>query len=398
MITVNEAITIILDQALSLGTQQIALEDSLNHILMEDLFADRDFPPYDRVTMDGIAFQFEAYAKGLRNLPVEGIAAAGDAQKKMDNNQACLEVMTGSILPNNCDTVIRYEDLTIENGQATINVEKVKSEQNIHRKGEDRKAGDLLLAKGCLIGAAEIGVAATIGKAHLTVAKFPKAIIISTGDELVAVDQTPEPHQIRRSNVKSIKAALEVFPMQVDTAHLNDNFEEIKNTLEGFLKDYDVIIMSGGVSMGKFDFLPKALKELDVEQLFHKVKQRPGKPFWFGKSKDNCVVFALPGNPVSTFMCTQRYIIPWLEKSLSLNPSSIRKAILAEGFTFKPDLDYYLQVKLSYDEEGKTWATPVTGNGSGDLANLIEADAFLELPRGKEVFEKGAVFRVWEYR
>lgn len=394
MISFQEALHIVLQNKGNYPNEKVALANTLGRVLKEDLYTDRDFPPYNRVTMDGIAIQYGSYAKGQRGFIIEGVAAAGAPQLSLVDPTHCVEVMTGAMLPANADTVIRYEDLDIHNEQANIFDEKLLRGKNIHKQAEDRHKGELILSNKTLITPAEIGIAATIGKTHIDVAMRPKAIILSTGDELVEIGDTPLPHQIRRSNVHQIQAILVQQGLDSEVKHLADNLEQIKEELGNLIDQYDVIILSGGVSKGKFDFLPTALEELGVQKLFHKVKQRPGKPFWFGKANNakKTIVFALPGNPVSSFVCTHRYILPWLRASIGLPEQQLPFAKLTESYLFKPDLTYFLQVKVSYDEKGRILATPVTGNGSGDLANLSNANAFLQLPEGKSVFRKGGVY------
>lgn len=401
MITVEEAQNIIAETIYDFGIEEIPLAQAVSRVLREDIFADRDFPPYHRVTMDGIAIQFQNLKNGNHSFKIEGVAPAGAAQMTLQNENNCLEVMTGSILPNNTDTVIRYEDLDIKDGEANIlaqAIENLKNQQNVHHKGEDRLQNSKIVSSGKIISPAEIGVAATVGKSILKVSRLPKAIIISTGDELVEIDKKPLAYQIRKSNVHRLKATLKHHGIAVDTAHLNDNMDEILKELKTILEKYEIVIMSGGVSKGKFDFLPDALNSLGVQKLFHKIKQRPGKPFWFGKAPSGATVFALPGNPVSSFMCTQIYFVPWLKRCLHLPEPTFPTAILHRDTTFKPDLVYYLQVKISYNDQGQILAMPVDGNGSGDLANLVDADAFLRLPRGKDFFEKGECFPIIFYR
>ena len=281
MITVNEALTIINKHQKDFGTESIPLVNAIGRVLKEDLYTDRQLPPYDRVTMDGIAIQYVHFAKGQRAFPIAGVAPAGAAQLTLEKDGHCLEVMTGSIMPNKVDTVIRYEDVLIENGVATIQVDTLKEGQNIHWKGSDRKKGDLIVPYGSVLSPAEVGVAATVGKTHLTVARLPKAIIISTGDELVEIEETPLPYQIRKSNVHRLRATLAKYKIIADRHHLDDDMEAIKKDLAAIINQYEVVILSGGVSKGKFDFLPDALTALGVHKLFHKIKQRPGKPFWY---------------------------------------------------------------------------------------------------------------------
>ncbi|MEL6923077.1 MAG: molybdopterin molybdotransferase MoeA [Bacteroidota bacterium] len=402
MITVQEAEAIILDNLIELSAEMVPLGAAIGRVLREDLIADRDFPPYDRVTMDGIAINYAAFAKSQKAFPISGVGAAGAPQQQLQNPAHCLEIMTGAVMPSGADTVIRYEDVQIENGTATLQVDTLKKGQNIHWKGFDRKAGEVVVKAGGRISSAEVGVAATVGKSQLRVTQLPTAIIISTGDELVEIDEQPKPHQIRKSNVHRIQATLRSWGIAANTAHLADDPAQIRERMQGILEQYQMVILSGGVSKGKFDFIPQVLHELGVEKLFHKIKQRPGKPFWFGRYKGSAgqpsLVFALPGNPVSSFMCTQRYIQPWLLGCLGQATDKRPYAVLATDHRFVPDLTYYLQVRLDYHSDGRLMAHPVEGHGSGDLANLADADGFLELPRGRELFKAGEVFRYWAYR
>lgn len=398
VIKIAEATEIVLSHQLDLTKKQVPLEESIGCLLCEDLKADRDFPPFDRVTMDGIAIRYADFEKGQRQFKIAGLQAAGMPPLTMKDANQCIEIMTGAVLANGTDTIIRYEDLKIENAYAHIQVDQIKDGQNVHRKGTDRKNGDLIVQAGCLISPAEIGVAATIGKTQLSVLQLPRIIIISTGDELVEVAERPLPHQIRRSNVFSIQTAIDQYGTRSDTLHIDDDKEKIEETLKNCLEEYDVIIMSGAVSKGKFDYVPEVLSHLGVEQFFHKVAQRPGKPFWFGKSPSGTMVFALPGNPVSSFMCTHRYVIPWLRASLDLDAMNYKYAKLTSDFSFKPSLQYFLQVKISYHQNGEIWAEPIVGKGSGDLANLVDADGFLELPANKNNFNKGEVYPLLMYR
>ncbi|WP_299156123.1 molybdopterin molybdotransferase MoeA [uncultured Tenacibaculum sp.] len=413
MITTQEAKHIILQNTQNFGIEDIPFMQSAGRVLKEDIVADRDFPPFNRVAMDGIAINYSLFKNGQRKFKIEGIQPAGSKQLSMQQKDNCIEVMTGAVLPNNCDTVIRYEDVDIIDGIATINVETINDCQNIHQKGKDKKQGVVLITKNTIISPAEIGVIATVGKATIKVAKQPKVLIISTGDELVDVHETPLDYQIRRSNVYTLVSLLDKLNISSETRHIPDNKEVLKEKIDSYLQEYDALLFSGAVSKGKFDFLPEVLTELKVEKLFHKVAQRPGKPFWFGfadaldmseknvyqnsKNKKNTVVFAFPGNPVSTFVNCMVYFYPWYKKSVEVQ-ENIQNAILSEDVNFKPNLTYFLQVKLSY-RFGHLIATPIKGNGSGDLVSLTEADGFIEIPKTEEIeFTKGSVFPVITYR
>ncbi len=398
MIAVNEAENIIFKQKISLKTEVIPIKDAVGRVLAEDLCADRDFPPFDRVMMDGIAVAYDSFSDKSPMI-AEGVAPAGKPQQMLQNLNHCLEVMTGAILPSNTDTVIRYEDLTIQNDKISINLSKneLNKGQNIHKKGSDRKKGEIIVNKGTIISPAEIGIAATIGKENVKVSSKIRAIVIATGDEIIPIDQNPLPHQIRMSNVYTLQAALLQWGVDAEIIHLQDNQKLIEDSIATFIQNYNLIILSGGVSAGKFDFVPKALENLGMEKLFHQVAQRPGKPFWFGRANENCLVFALPGNPVSTFLCLNRYVKPWLMQQYQQKNTQYW-ASLSEDFQFKPNLTFFLQVKLIFSTNGILIAQPIEGNGSGDLANLVEADAFLELPQKTDFFEKGQSYRVYPFK
>lgn len=396
LISVKEATQIILNNSENFGVETIALTQTLGRVLKESVFADRDFPPFDRVSMDGIAISKASFDKGIRSFKIENIQAAGKEQISLNNPNNCIEAMTGAVLPINTDVVIPYEQVTIENGIATVLINEIDYLKNVHLKGFDKKENSLLLSENTIIGAAEIGILATVGKTQIKVAKKPNIAIISTGDELVEIDQRPKPFQIRKSNVYSVLALLNDLKLDAEIFHLNDHKEILLKEVDKILKDFDILIFSGGVSKGKFDFLPQILEKLEVKKCFHSVQQKPGKPFWFGK-KENKTVFAFPGNPVATFLNFIKYFKPWYLKSMGLNVESNNFAILEDDFTFKADLTYYLQVKIS-NKDGVLFAKPYTGNGSADLANLADADGFLELTAKQSEFKKGSSFPYLPYR
>ncbi len=397
MITVQEATEIILQHGYLPKVEKIKLEHSVGRILAEDILADRDFPPFDRVMMDGVALSF-AFFSPENHLTIEGVQAAGSPPLILKEKNNCIEIMTGAVLPQNTDSVVRYEDFEKIDQKIKINISDIKKGQNIHFQGTDRKQGDIIIKKSNIISPAEIGVMATVGKKEINVLSLPKIAIFSTGDELVNVKETPLPHQIRKSNIHVLESILQKEKIKTTSIHIKDNKEEIRSGLSKALLNNDVLILSGGVSKGKYDYIPEILEELGVEKLFHRVKQRPGKPFWFGKSKEGKIVFALPGNPVSTFMCTNRYFLPWLRNSMGLPSIHSPYAILTEDFYFDKDLQYFLQVKISHNKKGQLLATPKIGQGSGDLANLVNADGFLELPQEQQQFKKGECYPYISFR
>ena len=395
MVSVEKALQAVLNSTQDFGVEEIPFIKSVGRILKEEISADRDFPPFNRVSMDGIAIDFASFKQGQKSFEIEGIQAAGSKQIKLQNAKNCIEVMTGAVLPKSANTVIRYEDVTIKNGIATINVASLNDRQNVHLKGKDGNVGDILISENTMISAAEIGVLATVGKSFIKVAKQPKVMIVSTGDELVGVDEIPLEHQIRRSNVFSLVSLLERLNISSETAHVTDEKSVLKSKIKKYLQEYDVLLFSGAVSKGKYDFLPEVFDELGVKKLFHKVAQRPGKPFFYGET-DSCNVFGFPGNPISTFVNCLAYFYPWYYKSVRLKVD-VEIAVLGEDVFFKPNLVYFLQVKLE-TRKGELVAFPIKGNGSGDLASLVNTDAFIQLPNDNIEFKKGNTFPIIRYR
>jgi molybdopterin molybdotransferase len=397
MIRVEQASAIIQSKTISFNTKTVDLSEAIGHVLAESIRADRDFPPFNRVAMDGIAIQANSFKGYGQSFFIEGVQAAGQPQLKLKNSGSCIEVMTGSVLPENTDTVIRYEDLTIIGNLASVSVQKILKGSNIHPQGQDASLNEILLSSGQLISSAEVALLASVGKSNVKVFSFPDTAIISSGDELVDIDVTPEAHQIRRSNTVALQAAMLEMHWPCTSFHLTDSEDLIKQKLGEILEQHDVVILSGGVSKGKFDFIPKVLAELGIQKLIHQVSQRPGKPFWFGTSRDEKkVVFALPGNPVSTFLCFYKYVKPWALQCSGFSQKPIT-AVLASDINFEPSLTYFLQVEVRF-ESGVLKAYPHAGGGSGDFANLKTVSGFLELPAEKSVFKAGEAYPFISFR
>lgn len=403
MLSVAEAEKVVLDSVSSLPVEDCPLAAAHGRILRTAITADRDLPPYHRVTLDGIALlasrAHAAYARGVRSFKVEGIQAAGMIRKDLADEEGCIEVMTGAVLPGGCDTVVPVEDLVpaVETFGLRDGA-RIEAGQGVHRKGSDAAAGDVLVPAGVRIGSREIAVAASVGRATLRTAQLPRVAVVATGDELVEVGSRVAEHQIRRSNDHAIRAALIGFGCpQVDRFHLRDVADEVERELQELLVRYDWVVITGGVSKGRRDFLPDALAKLGVKKLVHGVAQRPGKPFWFGISPRGTPVFALPGNPVSALTCLHRYVLPALAKSAGLEAVPLRNAALATAVTFRPPLAWFLPVRLSSGPSAELLATPDPSNTSGDFAGLIGTDGFLELPAEKSEFPAGTIapFRPW---
>ncbi|WP_080240715.1 molybdopterin molybdotransferase MoeA [Spirosoma rigui] len=394
MLSVSNAFDITQRHTLTLPTERVSLDTALGRVLREPVYADRDFPPFDRVAMDGIGIRFADLTSATSSFRITGMQRAGQPQQTLTGSGNCLEVMTGAMLPIGADTVIRYEDITVADGLARITIDDIQPGQHIHHRATDRRAGDELLPVGTRLGPGELAVAASVGQTQLTVTALPRVALISTGDELVDVGETPLPHQIRRSNTYMLRAALMTLGIEATLHHIIDDEAILAERLSALLADNDVLILSGGVSAGKADFVPEVLAGLGVQKQFHKVEQRPGKPLWFG-TRPNKTVFALPGNPVSTVLCAHRYVLPYLRSSLGLAPVPPTYAQLAEPLTFRPAITYFLPVRLSSASDGRMLAHPLPGSGSADFANLLDTSGFMELPADQSDFKAGDAFPVW---
>ena len=408
MITVAEAFARVLATARPLPPETVALPLAAGRVLAETLVADRDFPPFNRVAMDGIAVVHAAWAGGQTEFTIEHTQYAGAPPQPLQNPQYAIEVMTGAVLPPGTDVVIRYEDILLADNHATVQIPPSETPGvNIHRQAADRRRGDVLLRPGTRLGPAELAVAATIGAASLAVARAPRVAVVSTGDELVGIAEKPLPHQIRRSNAYALQALFTPTGADVSLFHLPDDREELRVGLTNILAaGFDAVVLSGAVSKGRADHLPGLLRELLVVEVFHEVNQRPGKPMWFGARAGGPVVFGLPGNPVSTFLTACRYVRPWLHAcqqpadsetaGASATLAAPAPAMLTVDINFKPQLAHFVPVRLIVDAQGRRLATPLRVGGSGDLAALVGATAFLELPPEPAVFAVGSVWPAWE--
>jgi molybdopterin molybdotransferase len=400
MLTPAEADKFIAQNLAPFLREDCPLASAHGRILREHLRADRDLPPFDRVTMDGFALRSAAFTAGTRTFRIEGTQAAGMRPLKLSAaDEACVEVMTGAVLPDGADCVVPYEDSTRDGTTLTIaEAISLMPGSAVHRRGSDHPANDVIVPAGTRLTGREIAVAAAVGAATVTVTALPKIAIVATGDELVEVDAAVASHQIRRSNDYALRAALLTAGYsRVERFHLRDVRHEIEHLLWHVLAEYDVVLITGGVSKGKFDFLPAALAAQGVSKIFHGVAQRPGKPFWFGVTARRTPVFALPGNPVSSYTCLHRYVLPALARASGATPTAPRHVALAAPVTFKPPLAYLLPVRLSSGDRAELRATPHAANTSGDFAGLVDTDGFVELPADPTDFPAGylAPFFPW---
>ncbi len=401
MLTPAEAERFIFENLVPYHREDCPLAAAHGRVLRSPICADRDLPPFDRVTMDGYALRASSLAAGTTTFRVERVQAAGMRAFKLGAAvEACIEVMTGAVLSAGADCVVPYEATRREGGTMSVigEVGSLIAGHAIHHRGGDHRAGDVLVTPGTRLTGREIAVAAACGQSVLTVSQVPKIAVVATGDELVEVESTVAAHQIRRSNDYALSAALMMagYP-NVSRFHIRDVRHEIEHMIWHILAEYDVVVITGGISKGKFDFLPGELDRQGVKRIFQGVAQRPGKPLWFGTTERKTPVFALPGNPVSAYTCLHRYVLPALAVASGIQVAPLRQVALAAPVTFKPKLSYLLPVKLTIGSSGELLATPDPSNSSGDFAGLVGTDGFVELPAEPSHFPSGtlAPFRPW---
>jgi molybdopterin molybdotransferase len=396
MLTPAEAQDLIGQNLASLPVESLPLAQCAGAVLRENIYAERDQPPFDRVAMDGIALASRSLDADVRAFRIQGMQPAGDPPQALEDAGACIEVMTGAVLPGGCDAVIPVEQIRICDGEAHLAADlAVAPWQNIHRRATDTRAGTLLLNAGVRLDAPDIAIAASAGMARIRVASQPSLAVISTGNELIEPGEPVLPHQVRRSNAYAIVAALKRQGFgRVADDHVRDDLQELAARLEFHLDTHDVLVLSGGVSMGRLDLVPRALADLKVRTIFHKVAQRPGLPLWFGVATSGAAVFALPGNPVSTLVCVARYVMPALFAMMGATPREPRKIALGAPITVKQPLAFFMPVRIETDDSGRAWAMPRPTNGSGDFTALAGTDGFAELPPGPNTYPKGFVTRL----
>jgi len=393
MLSPAAAETAIRAHAAALPPQFEPLADLVGAVLREPIVATRDQPPFDRVTMDGIGIASAAATAGRREFRIAGTQAAGASQKVLAADDACFEVMTGAVLPTGCDCVIPVERIVVHNGSASLQDDVVPtSGMNVHRRGMDCAAGTTVLEPGTRLGPPEVAVIASAGFARAAVSRAPRIIAISTGDELIEPGEPVGDAQIYRSNVYAVLASLRRRGFaHLSQDHLPDDLDILRTRLAAHLQAHDVMVLSGGVSMGKFDYIPQVLAELGVSVVFHKIAQRPGKPMWFGVGPNGQTVYALPGNPVSTLMCLTRYVFPGLAATLGAPPDAVDTVTLAEDVEVKVPLTMFLPVRVPTGASAGPRATPRPTKGSGDFTSLLGTDGFVELPPGPAVIPNGMV-------
>ena len=387
MISFDKAHKIVLENASLMEKSSVPLNQATSYVLAEGVKADRDMPPFFKSSVDGYACKSPETGQELEVL--ETIAAGTKAKHTIERGK-CSKIMTGAEVPEGADWVVMVEDTeTAKSGK--INILQTGRKSNIANKGEDFKKGEVILKEGTLIAPQHVAVLASVGYSNPQVRKKPSVNILTTGDELVEPDKEPNPTQIRNSNASQLAAQLQSIGIKAGYSGIvKDTKEQLKKELKNSLQDYHITLITGGVSMGDYDFVPAMLESLGVEVLFHNIAMKPGKPTLFGR-KGNHFVFGLPGNPVSSFLQFDMLVKPLIYKMMNTEYYPVEwKLPMGEKFTVKvSDRDSWKPVKI---KEGKIY--PVHYHGSGHIHALNEADGFICIPVGFHGFQKDEVIDV----
>jgi molybdopterin molybdotransferase len=389
MISYAEAQTMVRGKARSFGTEVIPLDRADARVLTGVVRADRDYPPFNRATMDGYALRWESLQKGGRQFRVVETIFAGTVATQDLPADACYKIMTGAPVPDGTDVIIRREDVIEEGGMVRLRSDVGRPFLNIARRGEDLRGGDIVIDSPCICEPPIIGLLASLGQNELTVASLPRVALITTGDEVVPVDTPPGPAQIRNSNRWLLQSLLKKWQIEPwFYGHAPDDKMSLKVMLGEALKA-EIIILCGGVSAGDADYVPEMLEASGAACLFHKLAIKPGKPVWCGITAAGAMVFALPGNPFSCLVGFILLIQPYLQACFGL-PAPVPMTLpLASLKKKKTPLDEFFPVRL---HGAPARLHEMTLNGSGDIRLGMQAGALAlhpasegDLPGGAEV-------------
>jgi len=398
-ISVEEVRELLAEYIPSFPVEKVPLAEAHGRILREPLPADRDIPPYDRVMMDGYALRVSEQTHPGARYRIEAIAPAGSPPPVLaDPLTGCIEIMTGAMLPRHCDCIIPVEDVVVQDGFIILSETATgHTGQHIHAMGSDHRQGATLLTPGRVLDAPALAIAASIGKTTLSVSVLPRVVIISTGNELVEIEATPEPWQIRSFNQYGITAALTAMGItEIKRFSAVDTRASLEKAIRAAMDKADLLLLCGGVSMGRYDLGPAVLADLLFRPVFHKIREKPGKPLWFGVH-ESCAAFGLPGNPVSTLVCLHRHIIPALHRAAGRTADVEHYAQLTAPLAFEPELTYFPPVRLSFRSDGTIRATPIGWENSGQYSILADSDGFAELDASIPYLPAGEPIRVYPW-
>jgi len=387
MISVKEAKDLISQHITALNPISIDLAKASGHILAADIYAKYDIPAFSQSSMDGYAIKFSDHEKELTLI---GEMAAGAATTMTIQNGETSRIFTGAPLPKGADTVVMQEKTTRTDGKITLQDPNLKIGLNVRDKGSEITAGALAMERGNLLSPAAIGFLAGIGVNEVSVYPMPKISVIVTGKELQQPGKALEFGQVYESNSYSLSAALKHEGIeQIVVYEADDDLEILKNILQKAVEISDVVLLTGGVSVGDYDFVIEAASSCGVKQVFHKVKQKPGKPLFFG-TKDQKLIFGLPGNPSSVLSCYYNYVLPAI-KALSHKSNSVIEvqAKLTHAYSKAAELTHFLKGKY---ENGKV--TPLSAQESYRLSSFAQANCLICLDETKDHFKQGDILTV----
>jgi molybdopterin molybdotransferase len=357
------------------ATVNLSVWDASGYVLAQNLIADRDYPPFDRATRDGYAVRASESTAGA-TLACIGEIKAGDALTEPLKRGTCIQIMTGAPVPPGADAVVMIEYTNREKEFIHFQQTTTKG-QNIVPAGSEAAKDQSLLQRGTRLGYAELGLAAQIGATQLLCARKPCVAILSTGDEIVSIDASPGPFQIRNSNSVSLAAQIrDAGGEPVILGNAGDRIESLGDKIQQGLQE-DLLVLSGGVSMGKYDLVEDVLKSLGASFYFDAVAIRPGKPVVFGMCNGK-PVFGLPGNPVSTMVTFELFVVPAIDllSGAPARPLPFLKATLAEAMKEKPGMTHFLPARVQFDS-GEARVKPLAWQGSGDTVTMAKANCFL---------------------
>jgi len=398
MISVAEAIQIVRQQTRLLPTERVRLEHVLNRILAEDIIADSDLPPFDRAQMDGYAVRAEETGAAPVRLRIVGESAAGRGWHHELKEGEAVRIMTGAPVPAGADSVQQVE-LTheLKDGTVVELLETVELGKSIAKRGAEIQAGETVLQSGAIINAAMMAVLAAFGYAEVTVAQRPRAGVLATGTELVSVNEKPGQDQIRDSNNYSIAAYAQLTGALVERLPLaRDETSVLTHQIAEAAEKCDVVVTSGGVSMGVYDVTKAALHELGAEIFFERVALRPGKPTVFARLPNGTLVFGLPGNPVSVAVTFNLFARTALLAMQGANEPALKydSALLARSVKGNVDRESYLPAQLTTNDDGELIAFPLKWGGSSDFVAFALTTALLIVPAGTKTLEANTLVRV----
>lgn len=380
MISLQEAQRLVKKQFRSFGKEIVLLDDATGRVLNEPVTADRDYPPFNRATMDGIAINSADWQEGIRMYNLTETVFAGKAAQKTISKGECYKIMTGAAVPAGADIVIRREDIAENENRLTVNVSEISPGQNIAPKGSDIKKGTTVIDPPQLIQPGTITTLASLGFDEVKVASLPSVAIITTGDEVVPVEAMVNEVQIRNSNQHLLKALLQQWKIKpAGVTHVKDEADALLQAVNRHRRN-DILILSGAVSAGDADFVPEVLVKAGAEKIFHRVAIRPGKPIWFGVFQNGPVVFALPGNPFSTFVTFKLFIEEFLVACFGLPERTMLQLPFTGTRVKKTNLDEFFPVTIGGDP---TVATPILFNTSGDITAVLKASGLAMQPAEK---------------